>query len=616
MSDARPTVSPQLVATVIESAPDRVRRRLDRTPDAAAGWEWRLSDDGWSVDTGGEMVRLPPNRIQSLDQVSCTCLLTPNCFHVLAILTALRVALANGAEAVSADDEVTTRARRASEADGPEGTVLQEALSYPSHRIESATTRQDEDLVQPTATQQRAAGDLTAAVAQLLRVGVANAGVVVQSGLLRAVHQCRAEGLHRAAAVGLRVLAGTSQFRARSPESDPAELAADVADLLETTQQILHQASVPSFWIGTARRKQLPVRPRKLHGLLAEPIVTRSGYAGAAAYFLGEDDQIYTASDVRPGDAQLARDAYLGGIEIGPLVQPAKQLARGAYLGTDLTASRDGRLGRGKNIKLVAQGASGWQVEAIRRRFQRPLVEQWNLVYDVASLPADARPAGWDFVFLTGKVLGAFGPQLFFHLTAEDRPIRLAIENESETLCFRENLRMFSHAPGLPLQIIARLNLPEPAIVYPLAAANAEPGSPDADSPRLDLPESLHGRLCLGFDELQRKHLIHARPAAVVLGELQIPAVEDPLASLHRRWIAALLSGVASQRPSNTNTITAETAMLHRRGYATGAALLDATSRPPSAEGPNALDTFLAVSLYLRSCRHALAKSKAAYESF
>jgi hypothetical protein len=32
--------------------------------------------------------------------------------------------------------------------------------------------------------------------------------------------------------------------------------------------------------IGTARRKQVSVRPRKLHGLFAEPILTHCGFAG------------------------------------------------------------------------------------------------------------------------------------------------------------------------------------------------------------------------------------------------------------------------------------------------------------------------------------------------
>ena len=306
-----------------------------------------------------------------MEQLACTCLLSPRCFHVLACLTRLEVAIAESCK---------TQEREPSRA--------------------GVRRSAGEDVVEPDEKQQHAARELVTNVAQLLRVGVANAGVVVQSGLLRAVHQCRAEGLHRLAALGLRVIAGTQRVSARAPASDPAQLAEDVADVLETSRHVLSQKAIASFWIGTARRKQLPVRPRKLHGLFAEPIITRSGFAGAAVYFLGEDDRIYTASDVRPGDAQHARDAYLGGIEIGPMIQPAKQLARGLYLGTDLTASQDGRLGRGKGIKIVEQGQSTWQVEAIQERFRRPLPDQWNAVYAQAALPADARPAGWDFVFL------------------------------------------------------------------------------------------------------------------------------------------------------------------------------------------------------------------------
>src|SRR5262249_52888551 len=153
------------------------------------------------------------------------------------------------------------------------------------------------------------------------------------------------------------------------------------------------------------------------------------GFAGAAVYFLGEDHRIYTASDVRSGDAQHARDAYLGGIEIGPLIQPAKQLARGLYIGTDLTASQDGRLARGKAIKIVEQGQSTWQVEAIQKRFWRPLPDQWDAVCAQTSQPADARPAGWDFLFLLGKVLGAAGSELLFQPDLVGQPTHLAIDN-------------------------------------------------------------------------------------------------------------------------------------------------------------------------------------------
>ncbi len=418
MSADRPTVSPALVAAMIESTPDRVRRRLDREPDAGASWLWLSSDEAWSVNTGAETVRLPHGHVTRVEQLACTCLLSPTCFHVLACVTRLEVAIVE---------------------------------SHPGDQqevIEPAAADERDDVVEPDEKLLHAARELVRNVAQLLQVGVSSAGVVVQSGLLRAVHQCRAVGLHRLAGLGLRIAAGTHEIRTRATTADPAQLALDVADVLETSRHVLSGKAVESFWIGTARRKQRPVRPRRLHGLFAEPIITRSGFSGAAVYFLGEDDHIYTASDIRPGEALRARDAYLGGIEIGALVQPAKQLARGLYFGTDLTASQDGRLGRGKDVKIVAQGESTWQADSIQGRFRRPVVEQWNAVYAQAGEPADARPAGWDFVFVTGTIAGAAGAELFFMPNTDTPPIRLAIENESESLCFRENLRMLSHARG------------------------------------------------------------------------------------------------------------------------------------------------------------------------
>jgi len=335
------------------------------------------------------------------------------------------------------------------------------------------------------------------------------------------------------------------------------------------------------------------------------------GFSGAAVYFLGEDDRIYTASDVRLGHAQHARDTYVGGIEIGLLIQPAKQLARGLCLGTDLTASQDGRLGRGKGIKTVEQGQSTWQVEPIQERFRRPLLDQWNAAYSQAALPADARPAGWDFVFLKGTILGAVGPELLFQAITDVRPIRLAIENENESLYFRENLRMLSHAPGLRLELIARVNMQEPRIVSPLAVAPAE-GDLHNNGPRLEIPRSLAGRICLGFDEIRRQFLLNAQASAVVLSAQGVQSEkENPLSSHRRRWIATMLSGFISQRPANTNMLVAETAGLNRSGFATGAALLDAFSRAHLDRGPTGTDTLLATAIYLRTCCYELAKSTA-----
>ncbi len=579
---AKPQVAAHVVAQAIEAAPDRVRRRLDRSPTAAADWEWKQQPDGWIVETGGETVRLPRQQVQDIGQVHCSCLLAPNCFHILACLSSLEVC------ASSVESNL-----------GEQGGVV---IADEASNVEDAAT----ETVQPSEKQRRAAAEIAKSLAQLLQVGVANAGVVVQSGLLRAVHHCRTEGLHRAAAGGLRVIAGISQVRSRSAESDPAQLAEDAAGVLEVAQHILSEPQVANYWLGSARRKQHPVQPRKLHGLFAEPIVTRSGYAGATVYFLGEDDQFYTASEVRPGDARLARDGYRGGIEIGSMIQPARQLARSRYLGPDLTASRDGRLGRGKSIKIVDQGASSWQDEAIQSRFRRPLLEQWNRIYAQAELPEDARSAGWDLVFVTGKVLGALGPELLLQLSDEEHTIRLAIENENGELFFRSNLKMLSCVPAIELQIVARINLADPLVVYPLAFTQCLSSNPE--TPRLNLPTSLGGRVFLGFDEIECSHLANPAPAHVALGDAILQPADDPLAALRRRWVASLLSGSPSQRQARTNTIASETASLLQRGFATGAALLESLARSATAADT---DRFLATAIYLRGCQYELAKSRA-----
>src|SRR5262245_16377348 len=107
MSAERPTVSPELVAAMIEATPDRVRRRLDRTPDAAASWEWQASEETWSVNTGGETVTLPHGHVVAVEEVTCTCLLSPNCFHVLACLTSLGVGIGEGHESVATAREAS-----------------------------------------------------------------------------------------------------------------------------------------------------------------------------------------------------------------------------------------------------------------------------------------------------------------------------------------------------------------------------------------------------------------------------------------------------------------------------------------------------------------------------
>lgn len=584
MSETRPTVSGVLVATIIESAPDRVRRRLDRSPDEATKWEWKAKGDSWQIDTGGETVKFAANEISALDQVSCTCLLTPNCFHVMACLTVL---------------ETHTEGEVSSEAEAElDARVI---ANEPAHEMISEKQRQTAQILETS-------------IAKVLQVGIANAGVTLQAGLQRSVYQCRAVGLHKAASLGIRVMTGITQFRSRSPQADPPQLIDDVTELLETSYHLSRSPNPELYWIGTARREQFPVRLKRLYGLFAEPVVSRSGHAGAIAWFLGEDGNYYSASDVRPGDVQLARDAYRGGIEIGPLVQPGRQLARGLYVGSEMTASTDGRLGRGKKVKLVHQGESSWDTEAIERRFSQPLADQWQTVYQHASLPDDARPAGWDFTFVQGTVLGASGPDLLFQLV-DGTSIRLGIANDADTLAFRGNLKMLSYAPGLRLRVIGRTSLAAPKLLLPMAVSNWDDGDstskPEQRVPTLELPTPLADRVMLGFDQLERKHIRNAKASPIVFPPTTESNSNNELAPLVRRVLSATLAGMNSPKQANVNSIAQETALLKQYGFATAAGLLHTLTHGNSVNADEAANTFLAVQLYLRACRNELARARA-----
>jgi hypothetical protein len=84
---------------------------------------------------------------------------------------------------------------------------------------------------------------------------------------------------------------------------------------------------------------------------------------------------------------------------------------------------------------------------------------------------------------------------------------------------------------------------------------------------------------------------------------------------LARDWVATVLSGFASQRQSNTTSLSAELSLLHQTGLATACALLDGLTRASVESGPSGIETFLATAIYLRRCSHELAKAKVSASS-
>ena len=174
---ARPVVSPLVISEIVSAAPARLRRKLDKQPDIATEWEWHSTADTWQIVAGNETVELEP-RVLTANHVRCSCLLSPRCFHVLAVLSVLEIDETPTAASVSESDLSDTP----------------DTLDTPSDRMEISDA------------QRHAAAELWRVAASVLAVGMRAAGALLQAELLRAVHECRCQGLHRLAAAGMRVM--------------------------------------------------------------------------------------------------------------------------------------------------------------------------------------------------------------------------------------------------------------------------------------------------------------------------------------------------------------------------------------------------------------------------
>src|SRR5262249_36811612 len=105
------------------------------------------------------------------------------------------------------------------------------------------------------------------ASAELLAGGATAARAVAQAEGLRAVHACRALGLHRAAAAGLRVVQSVRDLRAERPEFALSTLAEHVHDLLETARSLAERETAGAELVGVARRTYTDVGNLRLRGL-------------------------------------------------------------------------------------------------------------------------------------------------------------------------------------------------------------------------------------------------------------------------------------------------------------------------------------------------------------
>lgn len=515
MSD-RPPIAPAAAAALLAAVPPRLIKKLDADPELATKWTWA---DSTVTTPNGEVVTLATTAGIVTD-ARCSCLLAPRCLHVAAVVSLLKPADPESAPAAgSAPSSVSISDRI------PLGADHRDAIALAWR-----------------------------AAAALVATGADATGTAAQASLLRAIHGCRAAGLHRAAAAATRVLAQIRELRADKPEFVLAQLTADLRELLITLRGLATATdAVPPALIGTARRRYTPIGGLRLHGVFTDAVVARSGYAGVVTYLTDGAGRMFTVSDVLPGGVERAAAGYHAAADIGDATLSHRELGRDGLFLAAATASPDGRLGSGKDVKAVRAGASAWSDPAIAALWQPSLADQLARLAAAAAEPIDRRPAGWDLVFVTGELVA--GNRVLGLRLADDTGVMLAPASDHAELRHRDNLIVLAAHRGRRIHLIGRARLDRPRMLAPLAIGVVD----GTDS--LALPDALGGRVNLAFERLGSAGVTAATPVTAP------PTIElpDPLLALRRRVDRVGLAGAATLPPEAATEIHREAAGLEQR---------------------------------------------------
>jgi hypothetical protein len=509
-----PPIAPHVLAEVLDELPPRLRRRLDAAVPGAADWPVESTTDGVRAELGEDTVLtwvLRDGVLATPADLTCSCLLAPKCLH-----RAIAVAAADVTAAAAPD--------------APEPTSTEVVDSAPVTPAELA-----------------AAGALTSAAGRILDAGATGAGTVVRAELLRAVHAARIAGLHRPAAIGLRIASALAD-RAAGREV----LAGELTDLLLTCHDLTEGIGDPAPLRGVARREYRPVGAKRLYGLCTETVLTGDGYAGVVSHVVDADGELWNIPAVTPGGAELITQAANGPVAVGESGLTHGALARGGLLLASGTASPDHRLGAGTSVRAVAASGAGWTDEPLARLWRTPLADQVARAFAAADLPDGFRPSGAGLVFLTGTIVG--GAESTLRIELPGGPVDLVASGATAA----DNLALLAGQAGREIRAVARIRTDLPATATALAIAPAE----------ANLPTAWGGRLNVGLDRLQRSHLTAPHTPATV------PTPTADWTPGHRlaTWVHRVVVGGRSM--AAVATADADLAALRRAGLTGAAAVL------------------------------------------
>ncbi|MBL8606910.1 MAG: hypothetical protein JNL38_06300 [Myxococcales bacterium] len=580
----RPRAHPTLLAALTKATPARITKKLDASPRAAEAWAWAAAEGRWTVTTdAGEVVTVTGAVVSEVGQLGCSCLLSPRCFHVLAVASALAVDEGDAAEPAAAP--------------APAGAAPEGGRPAP---------------FEPGAAQRAAARAALAASEERRARGASGAGAVVLGELLRAAHEARACGLPRLGAAAMRVAQGVRALREERPEFT---LDGHTAALLELGVVALALATgrADASHVGVARREYEPVGSLALVGLVAEPVIA-TGYAGVVSYACDGAGRVWTVNEIGPSaDAARALSAYGMAVRMGDTSIPHRALVREGLFVEGATGSRDRRLGAGSRVKAVRSGPTTLDHEAVSALFRAPLDEQIARAYASLEGPLEERSAAATLVFAEVEVVGAEPRALVVAAARPDRAplaVRLVAPSDAPELAYASNLRLLARAPGLRLRVAGHVVAGAPRTLAAVLAASAPAGEATAvvggeASSQLTLPSEWGGRVCLGLDRLQAAHVAVA-PGASPRALPEAASRLDPLAPLRRRLERVALGGSRTLGPGAQRSVDHERgdlgrAMMPEAARALGALAVAAARRERLAEA------WLSLAVYERAAtRHLL----------
>lgn len=557
MSDLPPVTAPALAET-LDALPGRLRKKVDDAVTRAAAWPVSKADGQVTVavDEGTTVTLvLTGGVVRTGADARCSCLLAPNCLHRVAVLALAPVhdgldgepeagAQPDPSGPCATDTGLSTIGDDRASGGGSASGGQASAAGAPTTGGAEATGGQapgDAAGAVPvvlTPRQRDAAEGLWRAGSAVLAAGTSGSGLVLRTALLRAVHEGRANGLHRAAAAGTRVAAGLQALREAQPQFRLAELTDDLRELLTVSHGL--RAPGPSGTsvdlLGVARRGYDPQAGLRLYGLCTVPVVAESGYAGTVTYVADRDGRLWTVSDVAPGGADRAARSGDTVVALGEAGLSHRELTRAGMIVSGGTASTSGRLGAGRSVRAVRTTGAAWTEPPLRALWEQPLDEQVSRAFAALAEPVADRVAGSDLVFLAVRLRGAVTGDAVLAETADGAAVLLTVADDHPELAYRDNLRLLGAAAGLELLVVGRPDPGRRATVEALSIGLA-PGTGDG----LRLPQSWAGHADLGYDRLHRSQLLSGQQPPAVAG--RPPTTGDPALQLLRRHLERVVSG-------------------------------------------------------------------------